>query len=287
MIFVIKHRINNIVPDETYLKNKYKKIFSKEADMKNPKLFTEKIQWIKLNDRKNIYTTCTDKLLVKDYIKEKLGSQYLIPLVFSTNDYKEISKKNLPDYPVVVKTTHDSNSTIMIYDKQNVNFKRIQDLLKKKLHRNYYEVDREWQYKNIKPKIIVEKLLKDDADSILNDYKIHCFHGKPMFIQTIFDRSTVIKENWYDINWNLLDVYYLASEKKYLKKPVLLNELLGIAELLSKDFAYVRVDLYISYGQIYFGELTFTPHSGFMKFTPRSLDLQLGNFLKLKDKSVK
>jgi hypothetical protein len=145
---------------------------------------------------------------------------------------------------------------------------------------NYYYPSREWEYKKIKPCIIVEKLLQDESkNDILNDYKIHCFNGKPLYIQTIFDRNTEVKEDWYDINWNLLDVYYFSPIKKHIPKPKVLNELLKLSAILSKDFSYVRVDLYISQNKIYFGELTFHPYGGFMKFRPQEFDKILGDQL--------
>jgi len=122
---------------------------------------------------------------------------------------------------------------------------------------------------------------------LLNDYKIHCFHGKPMFIQTIFDRGVETKEDWYDTEWNLLDVYYFSPIKKHVQKPQVLEELLNVAEKISEDFPYVRVDLYITNNQIYFGELTFRPYGGFMKFVPESFDVKLGNYLILQNIDIK
>ncbi|HPP10815.1 MAG TPA: ATP-grasp fold amidoligase family protein [Defluviitoga tunisiensis] len=152
--------------DEEFIKMKYKKLLDRDLDLKNPKLFTEKIQWLKLNDRKDIYTKCADKYLVRNYIKEKIGEKYLIPLVFVTEDYKDINEDNLPDYPVIVKTTHDSGGNFIIQYKKNFDFKRLQRVLACKLKNNYYYLNREWEYKNIKPSIIVEKLLKDDSGNM-------------------------------------------------------------------------------------------------------------------------
>lgn len=268
--------------DKELIEIKYQEFLGKKADLTNPKLFTEKIQWLKLNDRKDLYTQCADKYLVRNYIEEKIGSKYLIPLVFMTKNYKDINEETLPDYPVIVKTTHDSGGTFIIQDKKTFDFKRLQRILAQRLKSNFYYLNREWEYKNIKPRIIVEKLLKDDSgNKQLNDYKIYCFHGKPMFIQTIFDRGVETKEDWYDTNWNLLDVYYYSPIKKHVEKPKVLEELLKVAEKLSQDFPYVRVDLYVVNGQVYFGEMTFRPYGGFMKFVPESFDVELGNYLNL------
>lgn len=270
----------NKLSDEELIKKKYKEFFAKDANLENPKLFTEKLQWLKLNDRRDLYTICADKYLVRNYVEEKIGSKYLIPLIFMTKNYKDINQFKLPDYPVIVKTTHDSGGTFIIQDKKTFNFKGLQKELAQRLKNNFYYINREWEYKNIKPRIVVEKLLKDNSgNKQLNDYKIYCFHGKPMFIQTIFDRGIETKEDWYNREWELLDVYYFSPIKKNVEKPKVLEELLSIAEKLSQDFPYVRVDLYVTNNQIYFGELTFRPYGGFMKFIPESFDIYLGNYL--------
>ena len=271
---------NNRLNDKEFIKMKYREFLGKDVNLENPTLFTEKIQWLKLNDRNDLYTKCADKYSVREYIEKKVGSKYLIPLVFMTENYKDINQDNLPDYPVIIKTTHDSGGTFIVNDKKTFDFKRLQRKLSQRLRNNFYYLNREWEYKNIKPRIIVEKLLKDDSgNERLNDYKIHCFHGKPMFIQTIFDRGEETKEDWYDKNWKLLDVYYFSPLRKYVEKPKVLEELLSVAEKLSQEFPYVRVDLYIANNQIYFGELTFRPYGGFMKFVPESFDVELGNYL--------
>ncbi len=269
--------------DENFIKIKYKKIIGKDLNLKSPVRFTEKIQWLKLYDRRDIYTKCADKYLVRDYVKEKIAGKYLIPLVLVTENYIDINAENLPDYPVIVKTNHDSGGTFIIEDKQNFDFEDFYKKIKKRLKYNFYYLNREWEYKNIKPKIIVEKLMRDyTGNRRLNDYKIHCFHGKPMFIQTIFDRENRPKENWYDTEWRIIDVYYFSPIRRYIKKPDKLNELLLVSEKLSEDFPYVRVDLYIVNEQVYFGELTFRPYGGFMKFVPDEFDEKLGKYLDLK-----
>jgi len=277
----INKYISYRLSDEKFIQNKYKKYFNKKVNLKNPESFTEKIQWLKLNDKKDIYTQCADKYLVRGYVESKIGSEYLIPLLFVTENSKDINKENIPNFSII-KTNHDSGGTFIIENKNIINFETIQKELKERLNKNFYYLSREWEYKNIKPKIIVEKLLNDDSgNKQLNDYKIYCFHGKPKFIQTIFDRGIDTKEDWYDTDWNQVNVYYFSKNKKYIKKPVLFEELLKISETLAQDFPYVRVDLYISNNRIYFGELTFRPYGGFMKFVPESFDLELGKYLDL------
>lgn len=278
----IKNLKNNQLSDQEFIQKKYQAFIGHKCNFDTPKTFTEKIQWLKLHDRRDVYTQCADKFAVRKYVEEKIGSQYLIPLLFVTDNYKEINENTIPDIPCIIKTTHDSGGTYLIQDKKNANIPKLQKELKKRLSKNFYYLNREWEYKNIKPQVIIEKLLKDNSgNDQLNDYKIYCFNGKPKFIQTIFDRGVNTKEDWYDTEWNLLDVSYFSPNKKYVEKPKLLPELLAVAKKLAKDFPYVRVDLYITNNQIYFGELTFRPYGGFMKFQPESFDLELGQYLNL------
>lgn len=271
-----------LLSDKAFIKKKFKKTFKYELNLENPKTFTEKIQWLKLNNKDCLLTQCADKLAVRNYVKEKIGEKYLVPLIYYTNNVNDINLEKLPNFPVIIKTNNNSGGTIVVVDKNVCNFKEIQKKLKKALKTNFFYVGREWEYKNVKPCIIIEKLLKDDSNNdILNDYKVHCFNGIPQYIQTIFDRNIEMKENWYDTEWNLLNVYYFSSLKKQISKPKLLNKLIEIATILSKDFIYVRVDLYISQNKIYFGELTFRPYAGFMKFHPKEFDRILGEKLKL------
>lgn len=268
--------------DEEFIKTRYKMNLDREINLSNPTLFTEKIQWLKLSDKNKLYTQCADKYLVRKYVEAKIGSMYLIPLVFETKNYQDIHSSNLPDYPVIIKTTHDSGGVFIIKNKNKANFYKLRKNLKNQLSKNHYFNSREWEYKNIQPRIIVEKLLKDNSgNNQLNDYKIHCFHGVPTFIQTIFDRGIDTKEDWYDTEWNLQDVYYFSPNKKLLEKPKQLSKLLEVAQELSQEFLYVRVDLYIVNNKIYFGELTFRPYGGFMKFTPENFDNKLGKYLDL------
>ena len=281
MAFIDYSKIKKL-SDEEFIQYRYKKIFNREADLLNPTLFTEKIQWLKLNDRNDLYSQCADKYSVRSYVEKKVGSNYLIPLRFVTQDYKDINTLNISDYPCIIKTTHDSGGTFILNEKNRFKLYAVRQKLKKRLTQNFYLKNREWEYKNIIPKIIVEELIRDKNNTEqLNDYKIYCFNGTPKFIQTIFDRGDEPKEDWYDTDWNLLDLHYFSPINKYVEKPKLLNKLIEVASKLSKDFNYVRVDLYIANNQVYFGELTFRPYGGFMKFVPESFDEELGSYLVL------
>ncbi|WP_297094232.1 ATP-grasp fold amidoligase family protein [uncultured Draconibacterium sp.] len=271
-----------ILSEKAYIIKKYKRVFGKYPDLKNPQLFTEKIQWMKLNDRTTMHTICADKFKVRDYVQERAGEKYLIPLVFETKNVDEIIIENIPNCPVIIKTNHDSSGGIIIKDKGSADFEQIRKVLRSRLKKNYYYTQKEWEYKNIQPRVIVEKLLKDKSgNNLLNDYKIYCFGGKPKYIQTLFDRETDIKETWFDTNWIEQEFFYFSNERKKVERPVKLEEMLEVARKLSEPFYYVRVDLYDVNNVIYFGELTFHPYGGFMKWNPEKMDLKLGQKLKL------
>lgn len=283
---LLSYCYNKRLNDVTYINKLYKNILGKDLNIDSPESFTEKLQWLKLNDRNDLYTLCADKFMVRNYVEKRIGSQYLIPLYYYTENFRDICIEKLPKEPVIIKTTHDSGGTFIVTNKNSTNIKKIQKELSIRMKKNFFYLYREWEYKNIKPMIIVEKLLSDsNNNSSLNDYKIHCFNGKPKFIQTIFDRGISTKEDWFDTEWNQIDVYYFSPTKKHTQKPSLLNELLYVAEKLSQDFPYVRVDLYIANNKVYFGELTFRPYGGFMKFKPSSFDYELGRYLKLSNNS--
>ena len=281
-----KHRI---ISDEAYVKSQYKSVFGKRLNLKNPKNFTEKIQWLKLYDRNPLYTLCADKFKVRDFVAEKIGKEYLIPLIYASDDPNTIPFENLPSQ-YIIKTNHTSGYNMICKDGKiyffdlvdEFNEQKVKKILKNWLKKNVFYENREWEYKKIPPKIIIEELLSDDiSNGVLNDYKIHCFNGQPKFIQTIFDRNEGVKENWYDPSWNPIDLHYFSKDKKQIKKPNNLQELLNVAKVLSDQFSYVRVDLYSIKGKVLFGELTFHPYSGLMKFKPSEWDHKLGDFLHL------
>jgi hypothetical protein len=286
---LLKYYREHIISDKSFIKYQYKKTFNTKLDLKNPKKFTEKIQWLKLYDKNPLYTIWADKHKNRSFVEKRIGSEYLIPLVFATNNPNDIPFDNLPS-EYIIKTNHTSgynmifrNGKISYFSKEeNFNQNRVIRILESWLKINVFYKNREWEYRNIKPMIIIEELLHDESgNEVLNDYKIHCFNGVPTYIQTIFDRFNGVKENWFDSSWNLLDLYYYSPIKKQITKPKNLENLLNIASKLSEGINYVRVDLYSIKGKIFFGELTFHPYSGLMKFKPAEWDYKLGQYIKL------
>lgn len=272
-----------ILSEEAFIKQTFKYRFGYALDLKNPKTLNEKIQWLKLNDRTSLQALCADKYAVRGYIKDKIGAEYLIPLVYQTQNPVEIVPENIPDFPCIIKANHTSGGAIIVKTKDEVDWKKTRKELAKLLKKNFYYRGREWQYRKIEPRILVEKLLLDENLAIPMDYKLHCFNGKLVFIQVDIDRHTNHKRNIYNTDWNLLDCCWKYSNetKRDIKKPALFEAMRSLAEAIAQDFCYVRVDLYQVGNKIYFGELTFHSESGFALFIPPEWDRRLGEQLTL------
>ncbi len=273
---------SRILPEKMYIKQTFKNTFGYKLNLRNPKTIEEKINWLQLNVRTPLHTLCTDKYAVRVYVKKKIGEKYLIPLIFHTDNPAEIIPDNLPDYPFIIKTNHGCGRHVIVKDKTKVEWKRVRKDLKKLLKHNYYYKNREWQYKDIKPCIIVEKLLLDENSNIPYEYKFDCYNGHVKSIEVIMDRYADIKISIFESDWKLINYQlYIYKSGGDIKKPVKLAEMKLLAETLAKDFKFVRVDLYNIGSKIYFGEMTISPMAGFEKFPSPDLARKLGIELKL------
>lgn len=278
--FLIYEFILKIIPDKTYILYKFKKEMRYSLDLNNPKTLNEKINWLKLYDRSNLHTIAADKFAVRQYIKDTIGQEYLIPLLYHTQNPSEININTIPNSPCIIKTNHNSSGGIIIRNKQEVNnVKQIQFALKKLLRENYFYSSREWQYKNIKPRIVIEKLLTDENGIIPSDFKLHCFNGKLVFTQVDMDRHTEHKRNLYDVDWKFIPCEWKYKNGRQINKPIHYELMQKLAEKIAKDFIYVRVDFYEVNNKVYFGELTFHSESGHGKFKPEKYDLKFGEQL--------
>ncbi|WP_179345062.1 ATP-grasp fold amidoligase family protein [Winogradskyella ursingii] len=281
--YLIYEFILKMIPDEAVVRSSFKKHMGYSLDLENPTTLNEKINWLKLYHRKKIHTTIADKFKVRAYIKEKIGEQYLIPLLYETKNPDDIRPENLPDINHIIKCNHDSTGGVIVIDKSNIDWKRTRRRFRRLLKLNHYVKTREWQYKNIEPRIIVEKLITNADGSIPDDYKIHCFHGKVVFFGVDVDRHLETRgRNLYDTNWNLLPCNWGRPNGRDLPKPENLDEMITLAEKLAKDFIYLRVDFYSVEGRTYFGELTLHQSSGFRKFWQKECDEKFGKLLNLK-----
>ena len=270
--------------DEEYLKRKYKAIMGKELDLLHPQTFNEKLQWLKLYDRKPEYTMMVDKYRVREYIAEKIGEEYLIPLLGVWDDPDEIDFDALPNQ-FVLKCNHNSGLGMCICkDKSKLDIKKVKRELRKGMAQDYYLTGREWPYKNVPRKIICEKYMTDEFADSLTDYKFYCFEGKVKSVGIYQNRNTGKATTvdyfnrdfeWQDFNWG-----YPHAET-FPIKPQKFENMVELAEALSKGFKELRVDLYLCGDKIYFGELTFFDGSGFENFYPESVDQKWGEWIKL------
>ena len=279
---MLKLKLTKKLSDKTYLKIFYWAYRGEKLNIENPKKYSEKLQWLKIHDKNPTYTKLVDKYEVKDIIKEKIGSQYIIPTLGVWDDFDDINFEELPNQ-FVLKCTHDSGGIVICKNKEELDIKKAKKKLKKHLSYNFYYFGREWPYKNVKPRIIAEKYMKDESEEELIDYKIFCFHGEPKFIQVDIRIFSNNRRNIYDIKWNLQDVKveYECELKKEIQKPKKLDEMLYIARTLSKDIPHVRVDLYLVNNQIYFGELTFYSGSGITKRGTTEDEIEIGKLINL------
>lgn len=283
--FIIKKINIKFISDENYLKILYSMVTNSKLNLDNPKSFNEKIQWLKLNDRKDIYTLMADKYEVKKIVSEKIGEQYLIPTYGIFEKFDDINFDNLPN-KFVIKSTHSSGTVCICDDKKKLNKKKIKKSITKDLKKNYFYQFREWPYKNIKGRIIIEENMREKNTENLNDYKIYCFNGKPELILVCSNRNKKKKNtDFFDLEWNKLDFTRSKSKNSSnnIKKPNCLSEMIHIAEKLSEGTYFLRVDLYEIENRVYFGELTFYPSSGFENFNPKVWNDILGEKINLGD----
>ncbi len=280
----IVYNLKKIIPDKMYIRMQYFKHFHRFPSLKNPKTFNEKLQWLKLYDRRPEYTMMADKYEVRKYIAEKIGEEYLIPIFGVWDSVEEINFKSLPNQ-FVLKCTHDSGSVIICTDKSNFNIEETKIRLSKAMKKNAFYYGREWPYKNIKPRIIAEKYMVDESGELM-DYKVHNFNGVPKVILVCSERftSTGLCEDFYNTSWEKLDLSRPGNRNSYneQKQPNEFQRMLEISRNISKDMPFLRTDFYSVNNKLYFGEITFFPASGMKKFEPETWDDELGSWLKLR-----
>jgi len=254
----------------------------KRLNIDNPSTYNEKVQWLKLYDRNPFYGTISDKYAVRKYITETIGEEYLIPLLGVWDNVDDIVFDDLPD-SFVLKCTHGSGSNIICDNKNDLDYEEAKKKLKKWIKKNWYWFGREWPYKSIKPKIIAEKYMADESGVELKDYKLYCFNGEPKLIQVSFDRFVGHKLNFYDTDWNNLPILFIfpSDPNAPIKKPARLDEMLEISRKFSKGLPHIRVDFYSIENELYLGELTLYPASGYGDFTPDKWDAEIGSWIDL------
>lgn len=280
----------NNLSDEEYLRRKFKLFFNRELDLDNPKTFCEKLQWLKLYDRKPVYTQMVDKYAVKEYVSKQIGDEYVIPLLGVWDSFDEIDFDILPEQ-FILKATHNSGGFIVCKNKKTFDYRSAGKMFKKCLQKNYFfEGGREWPYKDVPPRIIAEKYIDTLGKPDSVEYKLTCFDGKVGFVtvcrgiaHTDFEKRS---NDSFDVDFNHMPWYaYYQNAKVDIQKPEQWEEMIRLAEILSKDIPEVRIDFYLIDGKVYFGEITFYTWSGFIEFTPPEWDRILGDMITLPQKS--
>ena len=276
-------RVASFIPDKPYLYLMYYLHTGRLLHLNNPSTFNEKLQWLKLYDRNPLYSDLVDKYLVRSYVSAKIGEQYLIPLIGVWDSTDDISIDDLPNQ-FVIKCTHDSGSIVICKSKSQFDFERAKKSLNQSLNANMYYNAREWPYKKVKPRIIAEKYMEDSQTKELRDYKFFCFNGKVRMFKIDFDRFNEHGANYYNIDKELLpfdEIVCPRKEEKRIIIPDSIDKMMALAEQLVNAIPFARVDFYEVDGQIYFGEITFFPASGFGTFDPLEWDYIIGNWLEL------
>src|SRR5699024_1610504 len=256
----------NFFNDKKLIKHKFKRRIGRKVNLENPVKYNDKLQWLKLNWYDPVATKCADKYEVREYVTELLGKKYLNKLLAV---YESVDQINLDELPnsFVLKGTHGSGFNIICKNKNKLNWKKEFKKMRRWMQINYYWANREWVYKDIKPRIICEKYMEDSSGKPPRDYKVFCFDGEPKLIQVDIDRFDQHKQNFYDTNWKFrnVEIEKPAAKEAIVEKPEKLEEMLQLSKILTSSFPHARADFYDWDGKIIFGEITFFHHSGMGK----------------------
>lgn len=271
------------LPDKIFIQIYYFLKFHKLCNFKNPKTYNEKLNWLKLHDKNSLYTKIVDKFEVKEYVKEIIGEEYIIPTLGVWDTFDDINFDNLPNQ-FVLKCTHDSEGLVIVKDKRKFDKKVARKKIMSALKRNFYYIGREWPYKNIKPRIIAEAYMEDSKFHELRDYKFFCFDGKPELMFIASDRNLEkTKFDYFDLEFEHLDIIQKYPNKGDVEKPINFNLMIELSKKLSRKIPHARIDFYEVNGKVYFGEITFYHFSGFQPFQPSKWDYILGEKINIKN----
>jgi hypothetical protein len=280
---LLKNIFAKLVSSKMLIQLRYYYIFGSLPNLTTPRKFNEKVQWRKLNERNPLFVVCADKVLVKDWVREKIGKEFIIPTLYYGKALPLVSERGW-HVPLVIKANHGSGWNYFVKNEKDLIWMKIEKLTKRWLkNKNYGEFNGEWLYSRIKPQILVEPYIFSENNMNPTDYKVWVFNGQPKFIQVDTDRDFDLKESFYDLNWNKMDL--CLGKKRHtdiaLEKPKSLNLILELATKLGKHFDFVRVDFYEVNGKPYFGEMTFYPNAGYSDIQPLEWDQKLGDFWKI------
>jgi hypothetical protein len=278
-----KTKIYNYLPDKWAVSIKYRNHFYRKLDLKNPKTFNEKLQWLKLYDRRPEYTRMVDKYLAKEYVASIIGEEYIIPTLGVWKSFDEIDFDALPDQ-FVLKCNHGSGDAVICKDKKTLDVAAARKKLTAALEQDYYLVSREWPYKNVDRVILAEQYIEDSVTHDARDYKLFCFNGEVKSFVVDVDRFISHRSIWYERDRRILPFTYKAypsCTERNIELPKDLDQMIYLAEKLAQSIPFLRVDFYYVNERIYVGELTFYPGSGLLPFTDEEGDILLGQWLNL------
>jgi hypothetical protein len=270
----------NWLPDRTYLKLAYRGQIGKKLKIDAPVTYNEKLQWLKLYDRKPEYSRYVDKYEVQQHIRETIGEKYLIPMLGLYSSVEEIDWDSLPDR-FVLKCTHGSGTNIICTDKDNLDTAEAEEKLRGWMKRSWYWYGREWPYRDVKPRIICQEFISDSGRTP-DDYKVLCFNGKAKFIEVHMDRFGDHKQDLYDEGWNKVSIIQgMTPSELVYEKPACFDEMMRLSEELAADMYHVRIDWFVVDERLYFGEITFYDGAGFYAFDKVEDDRKMGNLIHL------
>lgn len=276
----------NLISSERLLRRQFKKRLGRELNLQNPVYFNDKLQWLKLHWYDPTAIKCADKYAVRGFIADTIGSEYLNDLLAVYESVDEIDLEELPK-SFVLKGTHGSGFNIICKDKNQMDWKNEFKKMRRWLRTNYYWSNREWVYKDIKPRIICERFIEQGEGRELRDYRFFCFNGIPKFVSVdlSINNKEKTRRNLYDLDWNLMDgeISYPKELSLDIKKPSNLNTMIDLSKKVSARFPHARVDFYNIAEEIIFGEITFFHQSGWGKITPSEFEKEIGDYLRLPD----
>lgn len=288
-VFLSNRGFLNWLGDKAYLKLRYRGLMGKKLNLDTPETYTEKLQWLKLYDRRPEFTLLVDKYAVKEYVRKTVGEEYLVPDFGVWNCFDEIPFDQLPDQ-FVLKCTHDSGGLVICRDRSAFDRAAARKKIETARSRSFYRLNREWTYKNITPRIIAEQYMENSKTGDLRDYKFFCFDGVPKLMFVATDRQTPgedTKFDFFDMEYQHLQLINgHPNAKTPPQKPENFELMKELAAKLSKGIPHVRVDFYEVNGKVYFGEMTFYHFSGTVPFEPECWDKTMGDWLTLPEKRV-
>ncbi len=281
-------RFSFLFSDVRYLKIQHRLIFRKPLELNNPITYNDKLQWLKLYDHRPEYSTMADKVKVKQYVADRIGEQYVVPLLGVWDRPEDIEWNKLPDR-FVLKTNHDGGGFGVVVCKDKERFDKTQAVkrLRTSLRRNTYLLGREWPYVNIQRKVFAEQFIEGGETGELPDCKFLCFDGKARLLYLITHTESGTRQDYYDCDFNPLDLKGLYPQSLVKpQKPSNFELMKNLAEELSKGIPHVRMDFFEANDKVYFSEFTFFPSGGWAPFHPEEYDYKLGQYIKLPEKVV-